>query len=218
MRLRVCALIVGCASLGLQRLVCAADAPVDDGLLEFLGTVDSEDKAWQEYLAGTDIDSCERVVFGADGFEDVPISRAVAASCAVPMVYKPVEIKDRVYVDGDNVESTEWKPYVNFHGYPTFALLTPDLKEVARYGGENRVHDFEAWVAGLPEQDQAQAKSFFTVIRWQDAGAGGPRSLLAVPYSQAYQDNLPRAANLLKEAAELTDNDSLKRFLRSRAV
>src|ERR1700722_5155582 len=58
------------------------------------------------YLAGTDIDSCERVVFGADGFEDVPISRAVAASCAVPMVYKPVEIKDRVYVDGGLVSPT----------------------------------------------------------------------------------------------------------------
>jgi NTE family protein len=58
------------------------------------------------YLAGTDIDSCERVVFGADGFEDVPISRAVAASCAVPMVYKPVEIKDRVYVDGGLVSTT----------------------------------------------------------------------------------------------------------------
>jgi NTE family protein len=58
------------------------------------------------YLAGTDLDSCERVVFGADGLDDVPISRAVAASCAVPMVYKPVEIKDRVYVDGGLVSTT----------------------------------------------------------------------------------------------------------------
>jgi hypothetical protein len=77
--------------------------------------------------------------------------------------------------------------------------------------------DFESWIAGLPEKDQQQAKSFFTVIRWQDAAAGGQRQLVAVPYSQAYQDNLPRAASLLKQAAELTDNDSLKRFLRSRA-
>jgi hypothetical protein len=59
-RLRVYALIVGCASLGLLRSVCAADAPVDDGLLEFLGSVDSEDKGWQEYLAGTDIDQVAR--------------------------------------------------------------------------------------------------------------------------------------------------------------
>ncbi|MFI4867031.1 MAG: hypothetical protein ACHQDB_07990 [Steroidobacterales bacterium] len=60
MRPRVYALIVGSASLGLLRCVCAADAPVDDDLLEFLGSVDSEDKAWQEYLAGTDIDQVAR--------------------------------------------------------------------------------------------------------------------------------------------------------------
>jgi NTE family protein len=58
------------------------------------------------YLTGTDLDSCERVVFGADGLDDVAISRAVAASCAVPMVYKPVEIKDRTYVDGGLVSTT----------------------------------------------------------------------------------------------------------------
>jgi hypothetical protein len=55
-RLRACALIVGCGSLGLLRSLPAADAPVDDGLLEFLGSVDSEDKDWHDYLAGTDID------------------------------------------------------------------------------------------------------------------------------------------------------------------
>ena len=34
----------------------AADEPVDPGLLEFLGSVDTEDKDWHEYLARTDID------------------------------------------------------------------------------------------------------------------------------------------------------------------
>jgi hypothetical protein len=37
----------------------AADMP-DDGLLEFLGSVDSEDKNWNEYLARTDIDKVAR--------------------------------------------------------------------------------------------------------------------------------------------------------------
>jgi hypothetical protein len=32
----------------------------DDGLLEFLGSVDSEDKDWNEYLARTDIDKVAR--------------------------------------------------------------------------------------------------------------------------------------------------------------
>jgi len=38
------------------RSVHAAEMPVDEGLLEFLGLVDSDDKNWHDYLAGTDID------------------------------------------------------------------------------------------------------------------------------------------------------------------
>ena len=41
------------------------------------------------YLAATDLDTCERVVFGSAGFDDVPISTAVSASSALPMVYTP---------------------------------------------------------------------------------------------------------------------------------
>ncbi len=52
------------------------------------------------YLTATDLDTCERVVFGAAGWDDVPISKAVSASAALPMVYKPVEIKGRQFVDG----------------------------------------------------------------------------------------------------------------------
>jgi NTE family protein len=52
------------------------------------------------YLAATDLDTCERVVLGGDDFDDVPIARAVAASTALPMVYKPVEIKGRQLIDG----------------------------------------------------------------------------------------------------------------------
>lgn len=36
-----------------------AESP-DDGLLEFLGSVDSEDKDWHDYLARTDIDQVAR--------------------------------------------------------------------------------------------------------------------------------------------------------------
>jgi predicted acylesterase/phospholipase RssA len=60
----------------------------------------------QLYLAATDLDTCERIVFGADGWDDVPISTAVAASTALPMVYSPVEVKDRELVDGGIVSTT----------------------------------------------------------------------------------------------------------------
>ncbi len=52
------------------------------------------------FLTATDLDTCERVVLGGPEWDDVPISRAVAASTALPMVYKPVEIKGRHLVDG----------------------------------------------------------------------------------------------------------------------
>jgi NTE family protein len=58
------------------------------------------------YLAATDLDTCERIVFGAEGWDDVPISTAVSASCALPMIYKPVRIKDRELVDGGIVSTT----------------------------------------------------------------------------------------------------------------
>jgi NTE family protein len=58
------------------------------------------------YLASTDLDTCERIVFGAAGWDDVPISTAVAASSALPMIYKPVKIKDRELIDGGILSTT----------------------------------------------------------------------------------------------------------------
>src|SRR5213076_2898622 len=58
------------------------------------------------YLAATDLDTCERIVFGAEGWDEVPISTAVSASSALPMIYKPVKVKDRELVDGGIVSTT----------------------------------------------------------------------------------------------------------------
>jgi predicted acylesterase/phospholipase RssA len=58
------------------------------------------------YLAATDLDTCERIVFGAEDWEDVPISTAVRASTVLPMVYAPVKVRDRELVDGGIVSTT----------------------------------------------------------------------------------------------------------------
>jgi predicted acylesterase/phospholipase RssA len=52
------------------------------------------------YLTATDLDTCERIVFGEEGWNDVPISRAVQCSTTLPVVYKPVDLKGRQLVDG----------------------------------------------------------------------------------------------------------------------
>jgi NTE family protein len=58
------------------------------------------------YLAATDLDTCERIVFGAEDWDDVPISKAVSASTALPMMYKPVKVKDRELIDGGILSTT----------------------------------------------------------------------------------------------------------------
>ena len=58
------------------------------------------------YVAATDLDTCERIVLGANGWDDVPISKAVRASTALPMVYKPVVVKERELIDGGIVSTT----------------------------------------------------------------------------------------------------------------
>lgn len=51
-------------------------------------------------IAAHDIDSGARVMFGAEGFEDVPVSLACSASLALPLFFSPVRIGDRHYLDG----------------------------------------------------------------------------------------------------------------------
>ncbi len=47
-----------------------------------------------------DLDSGERVVFGAEGFADIPVSLACSASLALPLFFSPVRIDDHHYLDG----------------------------------------------------------------------------------------------------------------------
>lgn len=51
-------------------------------------------------VVAVDLDSGEAVAFGRRGYRDVPVSRAVQASTALPGLYRPVRIKGRDYVDG----------------------------------------------------------------------------------------------------------------------
>jgi NTE family protein len=69
-------------------------------------TDDFRELACELYLAATDLDTCERIVLGGAGWDDVPISAAVRASAALPMVYQPTKLKDRELVDGGIVSTT----------------------------------------------------------------------------------------------------------------
>ncbi len=52
------------------------------------------------YVIAVDLDSGEAVRFGGKDWDDVPISKAVQASSALPGLYPPVEVRGRHFVDG----------------------------------------------------------------------------------------------------------------------
>jgi len=73
--------------------------------------------------------------------------------------------------------------------------------------------EIEAWIAKLPKAQKAAAQGFYTTIR------RGPDGKLAlVPFSVEYQGELAEAARLLDEAAALTAQPTLKKFLAARAA
>ena len=99
-------------------------------------------------------------------------------------------------------------PWSDLDNHRAFLPGVPPRKpEGANFYPESITRDeFEAWSA--PE-----ARGFFTVIRRNETGA-----LRTVPYSTEYSQELTKCAQLLNEAAALTENPTLRRFLQTRAA
>ncbi|AFH50870.1 MutT/NUDIX family protein [Ignavibacterium album JCM 16511] len=93
------------------------------------------------------------------------------------------------------------KPFIGTEKKPLGANFYPE---------DMTKEEFENWI----KQNPADEKSFtseFTVIRRQNG------KLIAIPYSEYYNNYLTVISNLLKEAAQYADNPSLKKYLLSRA-
>jgi NTE family protein len=76
------------------------------------------------YLTATDLDSTERIVMGDGEWMDVPISTAVAASGALPMLYEPVKIDGREFIDG-GIRSTTNIDVAVEHGAKFIVVINP---------------------------------------------------------------------------------------------
>jgi hypothetical protein len=96
---------------------------------------------------------------------------------------------------------THHEPFLGDRPHPRGAGFYPE---------DLTVEEFEAWLETYPEARKALT-SLHTIVR-RDGD-----SLVAVPYSVAYRDQLETAAGELLAAAGATDNESLRRFLELRA-
>ena len=79
------------------------------------------------------------------------------------------------------------------------------------YPEDMKKEQFETWVKALSPQQKQLAEGFFSVIHRQG------NSLTAVPFSEEYSADLHKIAALLDNAAALTENATLKKFLTLRA-
>jgi Peptidase family M49 len=99
------------------------------------------------------------------------------------------------------------------HNEPFVPGAPPKLEGANFYPAGASKADLERWMASLSDADSVGATGFFTVIRRR--ALSGTFSI--VPYSLEYQNELAQAAALLREAAALTGEPTLKAFLTKRA-
>lgn len=78
----------------------------------------------QLLITATDLDSASRVVFGRSSTNPIPISEAAAASTAIPLLYSPRRIEDRIYMDGGLRSATNIDVAIS-HGAKLVVCINP---------------------------------------------------------------------------------------------
>jgi len=101
-------------------------------------------------------------------------------------------------------------PYDRLEEGEPFMDVLPKPLGAGFYPDDLTREEFEGYLATHPEEKEALLSPYTVVKREGDR-------LVAVPYHEEYREFVEPASRLLKEAAELTDNRSLKRYLASRA-
>jgi tetratricopeptide (TPR) repeat protein len=104
-------------------------------------------------------------------------------------------------------------PWSRLDHFDPFIPGAPKKPEQANfYPPDATKEQVEEWISTLPGGQKTAATGFYSTIRRNAEG-----KLIAVPYSYEYQGELAHAAALLREAAALTRQPTLKTFLEKRA-
>jgi len=130
-----------------------------------------------------------------------------------------LDLADRLAAAPENEAEAAARRYFNIMAGPwdrlesdaPFLDVGPKPKGAGFYPEDMTKAEFNAWVEAHPDQRDALT-GYYTVIE-RDGD-----DLKAVPYSQVYAAHLKPAARLLREASELAENPSLKKFLELRAA
>ena len=95
---------------------------------------------------------------------------------------------------------------------PFVAGVPPKPPQANLYPDDMTKEEFNSWLNTLSAEEKEKATGYFYAIRRDASG-----KLKTVPYSEEYREFLDPAAKLLREAAALTTNATLRNFLNQRA-
>ena len=101
-------------------------------------------------------------------------------------------------------------PYDRLNENKPFIGTDPKPPGAGFYPPDMTKDYFEGYVQGNPDMKE-QLESPFTIVRRQND------SLIAIPYSEAYKDDLEVVATYLREAAEITSDEAFKAYFNQKA-
>ena len=133
------------------------------------------------------------------------ISRALAAAPAAPRASRSAAARLHYFL----INKGPWDRLDHNRPFVPGAPAKPEAANFYPTGATKP--EVQKWIDSLSGDEKAAATGFFTTIRRSDD------HFVVVPYSIEYQGALGRAADLLREAAELTAEARLKAFLTARA-
>jgi NTE family protein len=118
------------------------------------------------FVVAVDLDSGEAVRFGGEDWRDIPISKAVQASAALPGLYPPVEVRGRHYVDGA-LRRTMHASVLLERGVDLLIGINPlvpfdSTKVDSDAGRHGNVDPHRIWQGGLPA---VMSQTFRTLLQ-----------------------------------------------------
>src|SRR5688572_11595346 len=100
-------------------------------------------------------------------------------------------------------------PWSRLDHNEAFILGVPPKPERGNfYPAATKKEIVEKWINSLPDGERRRATGFFTTIRMDAQG-----KFIIVPYNVEYQNELTRVAVLLRQAAKITLQPTLKNYL-----
>jgi hypothetical protein len=160
-------------------------------------------------LSANDRRALQKIIAAAKYLD--PLFRRQVWSGNEALLRKLAGYKDPAWVHYFRINSGPWSRLD--HNEPFVAGVPREKPPGANYYPEDMTkEEFNSWVSGLSAEEKEKATGFFYVLRRDAHG-----KLKTVPYSQEYREFLEPAAKLLREAAALTSNKTLRDFLRKRA-